>query len=208
MQPQDNPSSEAMKREMYRTSLDSIRVYNPTDEDYFVDWDGHKHRVPNKNKDTGDGKGMRILPRYLAKNYVREMHIKLVNAENDQKLEDLKDKMTKAGVTDVTYNANAQFERQHDRRTDNPDLMRKNYEILWLGLEEEFGMDNPEMPQDKPMPNNTPTDEQVLAQMKNKRYVPPTETTSPVEPVQEATQKEWVPINKLRKDRMVQEVSK
>jgi hypothetical protein len=113
--PLDNPSGEAFKRELYRRSLDSIRVYNPTDEDYFVEWDGHNHRVPGKNKDTGEGKGMRILPRYIAEKYCREMKNKLINEENDKKLADIKERMAKAGTTDIVYNANAQLERNITR---------------------------------------------------------------------------------------------
>jgi hypothetical protein len=48
-----------------------------------------------------------------------------------------------------------------------------------------------------------------LNNLKNKRYQPPSgDGKAPEEALQPPTQKEWVPINKLRKDRLVEEVSK
>ena len=48
--PKTAQETEAFHRELYRRSLDSIRVYNPLDKDFTILWDKFKHTVPNKNK--------------------------------------------------------------------------------------------------------------------------------------------------------------
>ena len=163
----------AMIREMERRSLDSFMVFNPTSEDYLVEWDKRYHRIPNKDKNMGFGNGRMELPRYLAEKYARDMKNKLINAENDQMLLDLKDKLAKAGVTDPVLNANLEFERRHERRTDNPELIKKYYEILLLGLVREYGLDMPDAMQSKHIDPAKTVEEQILETM-SQRYQEPT----------------------------------
>ncbi len=170
MNTSQNP--DAYKKELERRSMDSIRVFNPTDTDYYVEWDGYKHRVPGKNKDEGIGKGMRVLPRYIAEKYVREMKNLLINQMNDKRLADIKEKLQKAGTADIVWNANTELERQHDVRTDNPELVKKYYEICWLGVEQEYGMDEVTAPQALPRESYTHSEEDMLKELQNRRYVP------------------------------------
>ena len=37
---------EAWHKEQFRRSFDTIRVKNPTDKEFFVEWDHRYHRVP------------------------------------------------------------------------------------------------------------------------------------------------------------------
>jgi len=60
---------EAIKRELQRKSLDSIKVLNITSEDYIVYWDKYPHRVPANSS--------AVLPRYIATKYVKEMTDKM-----------------------------------------------------------------------------------------------------------------------------------
>ncbi|OGU80424.1 MAG: hypothetical protein A2W11_00725 [Ignavibacteria bacterium RBG_16_35_7] len=197
---------EATHRELYRRSQDSIRVYNPTDKDYLVDWDGHKHRIPNKNRNDGWGQGMRILPRYIAEKYCREMKNQLINELNEKKLQDIKNKLEKSGATDVLYNANLLMERSHDFRTDNQDLIRKYYEILWLGIEEEFGLDQETKLLSEESQITVPAEEEILKKMANKKYIPETILTN--ENIDTSGQpSSKYPINKNRKDNLIKEVA-
>ncbi len=63
--------------EMLYQSLDTVAVYNPTDNDFRVTYDaavsGEAYVVPNKNRDIGYGKGILHCKRYVARLYVNRM---------------------------------------------------------------------------------------------------------------------------------------
>lgn len=162
--------NDALLREMERRSLDTFMVYNPTDEDYMLEWDRRYTRIPNKNKNLGFGNGKMELPRYQMEKYAREMKDKLINKEADQQLQALKEKMMKAGVQDVVLNANLELERGRMSRTDNQELIEKWYKVVILGLVREYGMDLPdEIKTQKADPTKT-QEEQVLERL-TQRYV-------------------------------------
>lgn len=138
MDPQDqdpkiSAQQEAYKRELYRRSLDKIRVANPTSEDYVVDWDGFKHRIKANSEETVD--------RYIAEKYVREMKDKLINEMQDSHVKSLKEKMEGQGKADVVWNANEEARRSNKFRTDDPELIKEFYGKLWLGVVEKYGQD-------------------------------------------------------------------
>lgn len=161
---------DAFLRELERKSLDTIMVYNPTNQDYFVEWDHRFHRVPSKDQNAGFGNGKMELPRYIADKYAREMKNKLITGENEQILVDLKEKLRKAGIQDVVLNANLEFERMHERRTDNEELIKKYYSVLYLGVVREYGMDMPLDAVHKPI-DVTKTPEDLVLENMNKHYV-------------------------------------
>lgn len=140
--PQQEKNELLLKRELLRKSLDKIMVYNPTDTDYVVEWDGFKHIVPNKNKDTGWGKGKRALERYLAEKYVREMKNKLITEKADSEYQKLLADHTKKGTPDALFVAQTAIERRFDLRTDNAAAIKDWYAILWLGVVEKYGLDD------------------------------------------------------------------
>lgn len=189
---------EAVKREMYRTSMDLIRIYNPTDEDFSIMWGEFKHVVPNKNKDIGYGKGQRVVQRYLAMWYLKHMADKIINDRQDQELHKLHEKLEKEGTEDALLKANQTIERRRDLRTDNQEEIKKIAEVIWLGLEERFGLDEQMAGAEKAtIQDQRPVHEQIADTLKNKR----------VEPVQ-ASQTEKAteyPINKAKK-KLVEEV--
>lgn len=186
----------AILREMQRTSLDLIRIYNPTDTDFTILWDGFKHVVPSKDKDVGYGKGMRVVQRYLAEWYKKHMTDKMINDKQDMKLAQLKEKYDKAGVEDGLLKANLELERNRGMRTDNEEEVRRISAIIWLGIEERFGMDNMiENEGDKI--DRLSVHEKVSEELKNKMYVKPKDV-----PVQTSS----FPINKTKK-KLVEEVS-
>src|ERR1035437_2135545 len=83
---------ETLHREMERVSLDWVMIYNPTDEDFYIEWaakDGRpwKYLVPNKKKDIGWGLGKLEVQRYLAIWYCKHMKDKIVNDKGQQEAE-------------------------------------------------------------------------------------------------------------------------
>lgn len=182
---------EAVKREMFRTSMDLIRVYNPTDEDFTIQWGEFKHIVPSKNKDVGYGKGQRVVQRYLAMWYLKHMTDKIINNKQDEYLRETHARLEKEGVEDALLKANQLVERRRELRTDNPEEIKKIAEVIWLGIEERFGMDQIKADTEVGIQDQRPIHEQIADSLKNKRV-------APVEAPQTEKGTEY-PINKAKK---------
>jgi hypothetical protein len=181
----------AILREMQRTSLDLIRIYNPTDKDFVILWDGFKHIVPSKNKDIGYGKGQRVVQRYLAMWYLKHMTDQIITEAQDNKLKDIRKKYEDAGMEDALLKANLEVERNREMRTDNETEVKRIAEIIWLGIEEKYGMDMQEETKQGNI-DQRPIHEQIADTMKEKVYR---------KPVEESV----FPINKKKK--LIEEVS-
>lgn len=172
MAPSTSVEQEAFHRELYRRSLDSIRVYNPTDKDFIVVWDKFKHIVPNKNKDMGYGNGQKVLPRYIAQKYAKDIKNQIINNMADEELNALKKKYEEQGVENPLLKANLSVEGKREYRTDNQELISKIYKQVWLGVEEEYGLtaEEKETKSDGQI-DSRPIEEQILDNM-DKKYVP------------------------------------
>ena len=166
---------EAWHNEQRRKSQDLIRVYNLLDEDYVLLWDEGgaqaKFIIPNRSKDMGWGNGMRVMQRYLARKYVNEMTTKIITMRQNQKLEELKKKLQKQGATNIPFNANQELLSTEGVRTDDPKVRQELEDMLWLGIEEEFGMDREVIPL-QPIKTGM---EDPFERLENKRYVKPVE---------------------------------
>ena len=147
----DKPKS-LFHQELERRANDLIKVFNPTDKDYIVEWsrrDGSKlFRVPAKSD--------AILIRYIAEKYLQEMFDKLmvdkanaaVIAENEKRIAKGMEEMTK-------WKDQVRFESQYY----NPSLeeSKKLLATLYGGVVQEFGVDRAgamqaadQIPTDKP----------------------------------------------------------
>jgi hypothetical protein len=201
MDKNQSAQAEAVKREMYRKSQDLIRVYNPTSEDYTLDWDKFKHIVPHKDKDMGWGKGQRVMYRYLAEKYVREIKNKLINEMADGSVQKMLEGMAEVSRTEFLADPYMK-QKLYDKapRTDNTELIRKIYKICWLGVEEEFGLiDTPEVEGDGVV-DRRPIEEQILDEMER-----PAKKIEEVQIVKEP--EATYPINKNKKKEILKEVS-
>lgn len=135
----DDLQGEAWHKEMRRRSQDLIRVYNPTKDDFIFVWDDQKFIVPGRDKDKGWGKGMRVMQRYLAQKYTKEIVDKILIDEMDKRIKERKDVLLGRGDVDPVYNANQQL--QYETRTDIRETREPVEDKIWLGIEEEFGVD-------------------------------------------------------------------
>lgn len=165
---------EATHREMERVSLDWCMIYNPTQDDFYIEWaaqDGKpwKYLVPNSKKDIGWGTGKLEVQRYLAIWYCKHMKDKIINDRGQKEAEKLLSIRREKGQPDLT-----KFEEQKaiwDKtpRTSSNKELAALYPILFLGVSREFGIDY--APGDKPQNIDLETpEEKALGTLKNKKY--------------------------------------
>lgn len=161
-------NNNAVLREMYRKSMDSIRVYNPTQKDFVVEWDGFKHIVPSSKKDVGFGSGQKVFARYLANKYAKDMKDHLINTKNEEEV--------KAMIEDAPRDLRAKYESDpyerrvlYDRvpRTDDPKRIKEIFEVIWMGVEERYGMDQAEADENDGKIDTRTIEEQMLAELDN-----------------------------------------
>ncbi len=178
---------QAWRDEQVRRSNDIVRVYNPTEEDFVVVWEGFRHKVP--------AKGTLDTVRYIAETYMRDMHVKLVNEENQKKGEEMLAKRSKSGAQpfESKWHENQEIWNKLPK-TDDRELKAKNYDILLVGMVKEFGKDDiPTRSGNVPLDLRS-DDEKILESLRNKRVteLAPLEETvlEPVLPATEAKSKE------------------
>jgi hypothetical protein len=169
---------ESWHKEQRRRSQDLIRVANPTEKDFILIWEDQKFVIPNKESDKGWGKGMRVMQRYLAQKYTKEIVDRIIMEKADKELENRKTKLQERGDVDPTYNANIQL--QYAARTDDPKTREPIEDMIWLGIEEEFGVDQEfvEIKPDAPEPMKDP-----FQRLNAKKYAP--DKLKIVEPIKE-----------------------
>ena len=129
---------EAWHREMYRRSFDTIRVRNPQDQDYFVEWDHRYHRVP--------ANGTADVPRFVAVKFCRDMKDKIIHEMGDQMHAEAIEERKKKGLPAFNnkYEENyATYMTDPFPKTNDWNLAAKIYADLWVGLVNEWGKDTP-----------------------------------------------------------------
>ncbi|RLG44337.1 MAG: hypothetical protein DRN81_04770 [Thermoproteota archaeon] len=151
-----------IQKEMTRRSNDEIKVHNPTNEDYYITWGGLHWVVPNKNKDTGQGRGNSVLPRYLAAHYVKHHTDKLILKESKAIVEKAKKEYKGTRWPEE--------ELRVALRTSNPELRKKYIKKMWLGVHRRFGLD--EIPgysrgEELKPKDRRPIDEQLIDDLEN-----------------------------------------
>jgi hypothetical protein len=166
-----NPQQAFIHAELERQSNDRIRVYNLLDEDFPITFDSHTWIVPARTKDTYNvGNGQRILPRYIARHYVSKVTdyilgnrmVSAVKKENASRI-------AKGMAAMNLWQEQEIFESNF--RIDNMESRAKIANLVWLGVEEEFGLDAIKV--DKPErrdPHNT--DEEIMKQLQNRKAQP------------------------------------
>ena len=162
----DNPQvdnkqkPDLVKRELERSSQDQIKVYNTTEKEWVEYWTGYGFRVPA----NGDA----VMPRYVAKKYVKNMTDHLITKESEDKVEAENKRRTHSGQKLM----DAQERELFDLKTNDEALRRKYIKQLWGGVDKEFGADTPATEAGK-RPDPRPLDEQLIDEV---------ETVEPEEP--------------------------
>lgn len=156
-----------------RRSQDTIRVSNPTNADFYVEWENLKHRVPTN--------GTVDFPRYLAQKYVRDMTVQIINQLGEQEGQEMIKKAAKNNP-EILHDKYLENKAVWDKvpRTDNPQLMAKYYDELWVGLVHEFGLDD--VPQAGVPINDFRSEEEKLFQKIGDKRVLATDSLTAFEP--------------------------
>lgn len=124
--------------EIWKRSLDTIRVHNPTDEDFIV-WDnkkvaGQSWVIPAQTKDIGKGKGNQDMPRFAANRYISQMVPQLI-AQIAQKAWEKEREQYR-------HDEWGEKEEHFGQRYANDEkLMQDVTQQLFLGVVEKFGTD-------------------------------------------------------------------
>jgi len=171
-------ANENFHRELYRRSQDDVMVYNPTEQDYTIYWDGFPHIIPAKNRNIGWGNGKRETKRYIGELFAKRMVVQLINEQGQKAGEKRVKEMEKNGVNfandaDGKYKENIQVWGNQGvvPRTDNPELVEKYWDNVFLGIVREYGVEVAEQDMTRVREQSEPLDEKIKV-ISNKKYTP------------------------------------
>lgn len=130
----------AWHQEQQRKKNDIIRVYNPTDEDFIVEYDRangtKKFRVPAKQETP--------LIRYIAKKYIKKMYEKIITDKIQNAIIEENESRIEKGMAELDKTAKTseqlRFESNIKSKIESTEG-KKIMATLWLGIEQEFGID-------------------------------------------------------------------
>lgn len=169
-QPRYSTRQAATLKELQRRANDRIRVYNPTDDDFLVRWDGVAFRVPGKDKDNGQGAGQAVQPRYIAENYTKKMIDKILGERLFAHIKMEIERRLKSGLSTAPHDDwRLGYEAQY--RIDNEAARTALRPIVWLGIEEEYGL-NEDIIEDKPEVVHKRSEEDILRDMDRPAVAP------------------------------------
>lgn len=167
------PTEEAWHTEQRRRQYDIIRVLNPLNEDFFVEYDTNQYqRVP--------AGATRDVPRYIAERFCKHLTDKIIHDMSQKMHDDALKERTAKGFP----NFKSKFEENEETynaadypKTNDPKIATPIWNQLWVGLVSEVGRDlPPEVAQKNDEINKDPFDQEMLKALQNKRV---DDTTSP-----------------------------
>lgn len=164
------PVEEAWHTEQKRKMYDIIRVKNPTNEDFYVEYDTNQHqRIPANS--TID------IPHYIAIRYVNHMKDHLIHREAQEMHDTQLAERDKKGLPRYTdkYTENKEtYETTPYPKTNDPIKIGEIYDELWVGMVYEFGRDKLPTSQDPRSGevNITPVEQQALEALSKRRVAP------------------------------------
>lgn len=169
---QRSSAEERFHKESARKANDTIRVYNPTNKDYFILWDGYKHRVP--------AKGTLDCPRYIAMTYRRDMVVQLINELIDKKRVEWEEKRKKNGEAPINDYEKNLLLFPSEPRTDNEELVKAFSKEIWLGVVKQFGLDDVTPQMQSGNVDLRTLEDKVLEELDTLRVAPLEDEISPV----------------------------
>lgn len=131
--PQREEELEKIRKELYRKSLDDIRVYNPTKEDRVVVYAGFNHVVPAEKE--------HVLPRYIANKYVREYVDEMINRDENEKVEEENKQRAENGNPPISPQERETLALRYGLHHRNKELREKYIKQVYKGIDKEYGLD-------------------------------------------------------------------
>lgn len=175
----DNQQREAQmeltRREMYRKSMDTIRVFNPLEHKFVFYYDSRPFSVPPK--------GTKDFPRYLTNLYFKKIADYMIGqqqiAQGDE-LKKLREQQLGRSYLDH-YEENIEI-WDKTPKLDDPDLLKVIRDTVILGLVEEYGYEEDlQAPTETRKVDFRSLHDQLLDNVDKK--VSPEVSTAPLKPV-------------------------
>lgn len=171
----------AWHKEQERKSNDIIRVYNPTDQDYVIEWDranGTKlFRVPAKQEVP--------LVRYIANRYVKQMYHKILREKTQQAIIDENESRVNKGMAEMGKNVKSGEQLKFETTFVNEIQNKEGAQListLWVGVEQEFGIDSGPIAGAEPeMADNRSLFQKTLEDIQDRRVGEIKQTENPPE---------------------------
>lgn len=119
--------------------MNLVRVYNPTNERYVVEWD----RKNGVKLFPIEAKTEAVFLSYIAKKYIREMYDRIIITKADEAVRKENQRRIKAGmaVMDKTLKTNEQTVFESKFYIGNDTRAKEIIATLYVGVESEFGVD-------------------------------------------------------------------
>lgn len=135
----EGKAKSSYQQELERKSNDLLRIYNPTDKRYIVQWDkrGGTKLFPVESKSEA------VYPRYISEKYIKEMYIKMQNDTAREEILKENERRVKNGMAemDKTMRSNEQMVFEEKFYNPSEEKAREIIALLYLGVESEFGVD-------------------------------------------------------------------
>jgi hypothetical protein len=157
---------ELFHRELERRSLDIIRVKNPDNQDFLIEWDKRYWRV--KAQGTLD------VPRYIAIKYCKDKAVDTINKVNEKMHNKDMEERTAKGLPAFEskwHEEQATYAQPRYPKTNDRELLSKLYSEYWLGLVYEYGKDSPmqSQPQENEELDMTPIELKIIRDLENRK---------------------------------------
>lgn len=148
----NDPEEALAMKELARRANDSLRIYNPTKEDYRVAvglYDevtpGGYFLVPGSEHDIGYGKGQNVHPRFVAFKFFKEITNIILDAEMQYAIQTENKKREKNGQAplDKTFDKAEELKFVYAKgvNIDRPEKLMELLPKIILGVEREWGME-------------------------------------------------------------------
>jgi hypothetical protein len=127
------------QQDLERRSNDLLRVYNPTNERYVVEWD----RKNGTKLFPIESKTEEVFIRYIAEKYIREMFDKIIIEDADKAVRKENQRRIKAGMAEMDKTLKTGEQEQFESKfyVGNDQRAKEIVALLYVGLETEFGVD-------------------------------------------------------------------
>jgi hypothetical protein len=125
--------------EMQRRANDLIRVYNPTNDDYVVEWD----RKDGVKQFRVGAKQEAVLIRYIAEKYIKEMLNKIVTEKTSEAIIKENQKRIERGGAEMDKTMRSGEQMQFEQRVYSQAVAEQKeiMATLFVGIENEYGID-------------------------------------------------------------------
>lgn len=132
----DNPST--YHQEMQRRANDLLRVKNPLNQDYVVEYD----RANGVKQFIVPAKGEAVHLRYIAEKYIKELYQKILNERAARKVAEENTRRRESGMAEMDKTLRSGEQMQFESPLLNPDTEEKRriISMLYVGVENEYGV--------------------------------------------------------------------